>query len=83
MQVSRFICRMHTSPDSMEERAAEEGTGGLGKLEMIPVDLWRRVLPAERAVLMRSVCKMARAEMERVGELATIVIVKEDFMRDI
>ena len=49
---------MQASPDSMEERAAEEGTGGLGKLEMIPVDLWRRVLPAERAVLMRSVCRV-------------------------
>ena len=74
---------MQTSPDSIEGMAAEEGKGRLGKLGMIPVDLWRRVLPAERVVLMRSVCKIARAEMERVGELAAIVIVKVDFMRDI
>ena len=32
---------------------------------------------------MRSACKIAMAEMERVGELAAIVIVKVDFMRAI
>ena len=64
----------------MEGMTAEEGKGRLGKLGMIPVDLWRRVLPAERVVLMRSVCKIARAEMERVGELTAIVIVKVDFI---
>ena len=74
---------METDPDSIEGMTAEEGKGSLGKLGMIPVDLWRRVLPAERVLLMRSVCKIARAEMERVGELAAIVIVKVDFMRAI
>ena len=29
----------------------------LGRLGMLPVDLWKRVLPAERVVLMRSVSK--------------------------
>ena len=50
---------------------------------MIPVDLWPRVLPAERVVLLRSVCKIARAEMERLGELAAIVIVKMDDAQDL
>jgi len=49
---------METSPDSIEGMTAEEGKGSLSKLGMIPMDLWQRVLPAERVVLMRSVCKM-------------------------
>ena len=73
---------MQASSDSIEGMATEEGKGRLGKLGMILVDLWRRVVNAERVVLMRSVCKIARAEMERVGELAETVIVKMDFMRD-
>ena len=47
----------------------EETKKRLGKLGMIASDLWPRILPAERAVLMRSVSKIVRAEMERVGEL--------------
>ena len=39
---------MQTSPDSIERMAAGEGRGKLGKVGMIPVDLWRRLLPAER-----------------------------------
>ena len=74
---------MQTSSDSIEGMVEEEGKDRLGKLGLIPVDLWQRVVPAERVVLMMSVCKIARAEMERVGELAAIVIVKVDFMRDI
>ena len=50
---------------------------------MVPVDLWRRDLPAERVVLMRSVCKIAGAEMERLDDLTAIVIVKVESMRDI
>ena len=37
-----------TSPNSIEEIAAEEGRGRLGKLGMIPLDMWRKVLPPER-----------------------------------
>ena len=74
---------IHRSPDSVEGMAAEEDKGRSGKLGVIPLDLWRRVLPAERVVLMMSVCKIARAEMERVGELETIVFVKVGFLKDI
>ena len=41
------------------------------------------MLPAESAVFVRSGCKIARAEMERVGELAAIVIVKMGVIEDI
>ena len=54
-----------------------------GMLGMIPRDLWKKMLPAERVVLMRLVSKAVKAVMEQAGEIAATVIVKKDFMRDI
>lgn len=68
---------MHTNPDSIEGTAAEERKDRMGNMGMIPSDLWWRVLSAERAMLMRPVSKIARAELERAGENAAIVIVKK------
>ena len=56
---------METSPDSIEGMTANEG---LGKLGMIPVDLWRRVLPAERVVLGRC----ARSQGQKWSEWASL-----------
>jgi len=44
----RMSASVPTSPNSIEEIAAEEGRGRLGKLGMIPLDMWRKVLPPER-----------------------------------
>ena len=48
-------------------------------LRNIPLELWGKVVPAERAILLSMASRIMRAEMEKLCEIAATVILKKSF----
>ena len=78
------VTNVSTCPAIVEmSMAVTANKDGLGTLGVLPLELWWRAIPAKRVVMLRSVSKTVRAEMERVREAGATVMVKEIFFQDI